>query len=119
MISSARKASGIQIRGVDPKSEASVTRLDSLIQEGDYFEAGLRNPIIIGSKLAETLGVKIRSKVVLTFNDTHGNITSAAFRVCGIAKSSSLNINEHYAFILQTDLTRLLDLGIRSTKSPF
>jgi putative ABC transport system permease protein len=108
MIASSRKASGTQIRGVDVENEAIVTRLDSLISEGTYFEGIKRNPIVIGEKLAEELKVKLRSKVVLTFNDGNGDITSAAFRVVGLVKSSSLKINELYAFVRKSDLKPIL-----------
>jgi len=108
MISSPKKASGIQIRGVDLKNEAIVTSLDSIVSEGTYFEGINRNPVLIGSKLAENLSVKVKSKVVLTFNDSHGNITAAAFRVAGIVKSSSLSINEMYAYVRQEDINRLI-----------
>lgn len=108
MISSSRKASGVQIRGIDVAAEAKVTRLDSLIYEGAYFEGISRNPIVIGKKLAEELKVKIRSKVVLTFNDGNGDLTAAAYRVAGIVKSSSLNINEQYVFVRKEDLFRNL-----------
>ena len=111
MISSPKKASGVQIRGIDLKNEAIVTSLDSIISEGTYFEGIKRNPVIIGSKLAENLSVKLRSKVVLTFNDSEGNITAAAFRVVGIVKSSSLAISEMYAYVRQDDLTRLAGLN--------
>jgi ABC-type lipoprotein release transport system permease subunit len=111
MISSPKKAAGVQIRGIDLENEKIVTRLDSIVAEGSYFVGIKRNPIIIGSKLAENLSVKLRSKVVLTFNDGHGNITAAAFRVVGIAKSSSLAISETYAFVRQEDLTKLIGLG--------
>lgn len=111
MISSPKKAAGVQIRGVDLENEARVTSLDSILGEGTYFEGINRNPVIIGSKLAENLSVKLRSKVVLTFNDGEGNITAGAFRVVGIAESSSLTISEMYAFVRQDDLTRLIGLG--------
>ncbi len=111
MISSTRKAAGIQIRGVIPEREAAVTRLDSLVAEGGYFTGIKRNPLLLGAKLAENLGVKVRSKVVLTFNDAHGNITAAAFRVAGIVKSSSVALNERYVFVRQQDLQPLLGLG--------
>jgi putative ABC transport system permease protein len=111
MISSPKKAAGVQIRGIDIENEARVTRLDSILGEGAYFEGISRNPVIIGSKLAENLSVKLRSKVVLTFNDGEGNITAGAFRVVGIAESSSLSISEMYAFVQQEDLTRLIGLG--------
>lgn len=111
MIASPKKASGVQIRGIDVINEAIVTKLDSIISEGTYFEGIKKNPIIIGKKLAENLKVKLRSKVVLTFNDYDGDITAAAFRIVGIVKSSSLNINGLYAFVKQEDLKRILGIG--------
>jgi putative ABC transport system permease protein len=111
MIASPKKAGGVQIRGIDVDNEAKVTHLDSMISEGTYFEGVKRNPIIIGSKLAETLKVKLRSKVVLTFNDANGDITAAAFRIVGIASSSSVNISQGYAFVRQQDLDKILGMN--------
>jgi len=111
MVASSRKAAGVQIRGIDIKNEALVTQLDSLIMEGDYFESIKKNPVVIGKKLSEELKVKIRSKIVLTFNDGNGDITSAAFRVVGIVKSSSLKINGQYVFVRQADLLNILTIG--------
>ena len=110
MIASPKKASGVQIRGIDIESEGRVTNLDSIVSVGTYFEGINRNPIILGEKLARNLNVKERSKVVLTFNDANGNITSAAFRVVGIVKSSSININEMYVFVRRQELNKLLGL---------
>ena len=109
MISSARQATGIKIVGVVPSTEAEVTELDSLVHEGEYFPE-INNPVLIGEKLAEKLQVRLKSKVVLTFQDVSGSITAARFRVAGILKSTSLAINETSAFVLQTDLNRLLNI---------
>ncbi len=111
MIASPKKATGVQIRGIDTIHEAIVTNLDSMIAEGAYFQGIKRNPIIVGSKLAENLKVKLRSKVVITFNDGAGDITAAAFRIVGIVKSSSLAINGQYAFVRQQDLWNILGIG--------
>ena len=111
MIASPKKATGVQIRGIDIINESIVTRLDSIIVEGTYFEGVKRNPIVVGSKLAEDLKIKLKGKVVITFNDGEGNITSAAFRVAGIVKSSSLAINGQYAFVRQSDLWKILGIG--------
>lgn len=111
MIASPQKATGVQIRGIDIENEALVTHLDSLISKGKYFDGKKRNSIIIGSKMAENLKVKIRSKVVLTFNNSDGDITAGAFRVIGIVKSSSLNISQLYAYVKQEDLNKLLGIG--------
>ena len=110
MVSSPRKASGVQIRGIDIENEAVVTRLDSLIGEGDYFEGISRNPVVIGSKLAENLQVSVKSKVVLTFNDVNGTLTQISCRIAGIIKSSNLSLGESYVFMRQDDLARQLGI---------
>lgn len=111
MVSAPQKATGVQIRGIDPANEAAVTGLDSMLIEGEYFEGVKRNPIVIGRKMAENLKVKLRSKIVLTFTDGNGDVTAGAFRIVGIVNSSSISINELYAFVRQEDLSKLLGIG--------
>ncbi|MGB0806359.1 MAG: ABC transporter permease [Salibacteraceae bacterium] len=111
MIASAKKAAGVEIRGVDVAHEREVTKIDSLLIEGTYFEGIKRNPVIIGQKLAEELNVRIRSKIVLTFSDQDGEMVSAAFRVVGIIKTSAINLNEMTAFVRDTDIQPLLGIG--------
>src|SRR6478736_2059810 len=109
MISSSRQATGVKIVGVDPAEEAEVTQLDSLIAAGEYFDHVL-HPVLIGEKLAEKLKVKVKSKVVLTFQDAHGNITAGQFRVAGILHTASLVINETSAFVEREHLNQLLGI---------
>lgn len=111
MIGSAKKASGVEIRGIVLDHEREVTKLDSLLVDGAYFEGVKRNPVIIGQKLAEELNVRIRSKVVLTFSDQEGEMVSAAFRVVGIIKSSAINLNAMTAFVRDSDIQPLLGIG--------
>ena len=111
MIASAKKASGVEIRGIEVKNERSVTQLDSLLVDGTYFEGIKRNPVIIGQKLAEELNVRIRSKIVLTFSDHEGEMISGAFRVVGIIKSSAINLNAMTAFVRDSDIQSLLGIG--------
>ena len=110
-ISSPRKASGINIKGVAPEEEIALNKIDSFIVEGAYFQEVKRNPIVIGYKLAEKLKVKLRSKVVLTFQDKEGDIVSGAFRICGILKTNSPTYNEFSVQVRQKDLNKLLGIG--------
>ena len=111
MIASAKKASGVEIRGIDVENEQQVTHLDSALIDGAYFEGIKRNPVLIGSKLAEELNVKIRSKIVLTFSDSEGEMISGAFRVVGIIKVSAVNLNEFTAIVRDSDIQPLLGIG--------
>ena len=108
MAASSHGNRGVQIRGVDPELEASVTDLDDLVADGDFFGETRRNQILIGRKMAENLRVDLRSKVVLTFQDLSGTITAGAFRVTGIFESGNTGFDEGTVLVRQSDLNRLL-----------
>jgi ABC-type lipoprotein release transport system permease subunit len=108
MIASSRGTRGVRIKGVVPEDEARVSGLRENIIEGDYFPEDGRNPLLIGSNLAEKLGVKLRSRVVLTFQDLDGEITSAAFRIVGVFKTGNNPFDQGHVFVRRDDLNRLL-----------
>ncbi|MDW3193693.1 MAG: FtsX-like permease family protein [Cytophagales bacterium] len=107
MLASPKTNTGIQVFGIDPAKEANTTQLSEQMVEGTYFQKFKRNPILISEKLAEKLKVKIRSKVVLTFQDKTNEITAAAFRVEGIFNSKSPAINEGVVYVRKDDLAKL------------
>ncbi|CAK9038193.1 ABC transporter permease YtrF, partial [Durusdinium trenchii] len=109
MISSPSTANGIVIYGVDPSEEAEVTRLDSALVEGRYF-GKTRNPILISRKVADQLKTRLRSKVVLTFQDRNGDIVAGAFRVAGIIETKSPRINLSVVYVRGSDLRRIAGL---------
>lgn len=111
MIASPRKARGIKINGIIPEEEMALSNIDSFVSEGTFFEDVKRNPIVIGYRLAKKLKVKLRSKVVLTFQDINGDIVSGAFRICGIINSSSPTYNELVVLVRMKDLNKLLAIG--------
>lgn len=108
LASSSSSTFGVTIRGIDPDREKKVTQLYTFMKEGDYFEESRRNQIIVGEKLANRLNLKMRSKVVLNFQDVDGNISAAAFRVSGIFKSPNSMFDESNVFVRSSDLSRLI-----------
>ena len=108
MISSAKGARGVQIKAVDPEAEAAVTRLDGKLIEGEYFEDGKRNQIILASSLAEKMNLKLRSKVVLTFTNLDGDITAAAFRVAGLYRTDNTLVDDVTVFVMRSEFNELL-----------
>ena len=107
MMASPKTTTGVQIYGIDPLRESNTSQLSSQVIKGTYFEKFKRNPILISEKLAEKLKVKIRSKVVLTFQDRNDDITAASFRVEGIFKSKSPAINQGVVYVRTEDLAGL------------
>ncbi len=109
MISSPTSSFGTKIIGINPEEASRVTDINRRLIEGEYFGAKYRNQIIIGKKLAERLNLKLRSKVVLSFQNLNGEITYVACRIVGIFKTSSTLFDELNVFVNQNDLFRVLE----------
>lgn len=108
MAATASKSSGVQVRGINRDSEASVTNMHTKMLEGSYLEGNKKNGVIIGQKLAEDLKVGLKSKVVFTFQDVDNEIVSARFKVVGIFKSISSTYDGHTVFANIKDVKRLI-----------
>jgi ABC-type lipoprotein release transport system permease subunit len=108
LASSSASSFGVTIRGIEPESEKQISELYTHMTEGDYFESRSRNQVLVGEKLAHRLNLKLRSKVVLNFQDVEGTISAAAFRVTGIFKSPNSVFDESNVFVRSADLGRLI-----------
>jgi len=115
MISSANSGTGVTINGIDVESEKSISDLHTKIFSGNYFNTKLRNPIVIGNKLAEKLKVKEKSKIVVTIQDFNGDITYGAFKIAGIYKTHNTMYDQANAFVLKEDLANLISFGESQT----
>lgn len=111
MVSSAATGKGILIKGVEPQKEALVTGLEANLVEGKYFEGTKRNPILMSTSLAEKLNVKLRSKVVLTFQNEGAEVIRSAFRIVGLYKTADSRNDELAVFVKQSDINALVGLG--------
>ncbi len=111
MIASSNGARGIQIQGVDPGAEAEVRQLDRKVIEGEYLSEEKRNPILVSQRIADKLKLKVRSRLVLTFQDKEGEIVSAAFRVAGVFDTQNNPFDEGHVFVLRSDLNRLIGIS--------
>ena len=109
MASSPGSSSGANIIGVDPDHEKAVTTIADYIIDGKYFEGIKRNPILVGAKLANKLGLKLRSKVVLSFQNIDTTLTYAAFRVAGIYRTESSMFDESHVFVRKSDIYGIMN----------
>lgn len=109
MISSVAKNAGVRIRGIDPESEKLATKTDQLVFEGSFFEETGRLPgIVMGNELAEKLNVRLGSRIVLTFQDIHGEVISASFRIEGLYTLNSRSFEERTVYVLAKYLNELI-----------
>lgn len=108
MIASGRGTRGVRIVGVDPNAELMVSTLPSSVLEGKYIDGARKNELLVSQRLAEKLQLKLRSKVVLTFQDSRYDIVSGAFRVSGIFQTNNTPFDEAHLFVHKKDLDPLI-----------
>jgi len=106
MASTAAVGTGVTILGVDPVLEAKVTGIHNRLTQGTYL-VGKRNPMVISQRLADKLKVKLRSKIVITLQTLHGDMTYGAFRVVGIFKTSNSAFDKGNVFVNKRDLAKI------------
>ena len=111
MISSSSTATGVEIHGIIPTDESSVSSISQDLIEGNYFAtdaSGKNNEIVIGQKLVEKLGVKLHSKIVVTFQSKGGDLTAGSFKIAGIFRSRNSIFDETTVFTRMDNLAQLL-----------
>ncbi len=111
MASSPTSSSGVNIIGINPGDEKNITSISSKITDGNYFQSKIRNPIVVGAELAKKLSLKLKSKIILSFQAPDGTITYAACRIAGIFKSQSSNFDKSTVFVKSADLYKILNVS--------
>jgi len=109
MASSATTSNGVRILGVNPETEKKVTSIYEHMVKGNYFGETWKNQIVIGEKLADNLGLREKSKIVLGFQGIDGSIIYGAFRVTGIFRTESSMFDKSNVFVKENDLLKLIN----------
>jgi putative ABC transport system permease protein len=109
-LASSRKNGMLKLVGINPADEKLVSNIYEKIVEGSYFESTKKRPIVISQKTAEEYGVKMNSKVVFTMQDVNGDITSNAYRIVGIFKTSNPMYDKVTAFVKLDQMRKAYNL---------
>lgn len=111
MIASPSNSGSVMLYGLDPAAERGVSRLDRMVEDGDFL-AGDGYAIVIGAALADTLEVGLGDKVVLTAASAGGgDLAQGMFRVGGIMNSGSRAMDSNLAFVRIGKARELFNLG--------
>jgi len=87
LISSKARTYGIAVTGIDPEREADVSRLKSLIREGDFLTAGDTDQALMGGLLAQNLRVSLGDELTVLGQGRDGSIAATVVQVKGIFSS--------------------------------
>jgi len=107
MAATAEDSSGVGFVGIDPfDAKGQLVMLNHII-EGSFDAPSNASVVVIGAGLAKKLGVKLKSKVVITTTDKSGEVVSGLFRVCAIFKTGS-DAADKYSIVVPIDSIRKL-----------
>ncbi len=94
LASSPGTAVPVLIQGVDPGLEAGFSQLDDKLASGRYLEPDDRLAAFIGAGLADRLGLKLGSRLVLTAQSASGEVAEQLVRVTGMFRTGVPEIDE-------------------------
>ena len=103
-------SAGVRLRGVDVARESLVTELYRHVAKGEWLSAEDSNGVVIGRKLAKTLGVSISDEIVILGQAADGSMANDLFKVKGILKTVSEEIDRSGFFMTIPAFRRLLAL---------
>lgn len=87
LASVADKSRGVVVLGVDPLAERSVTTLAQTVREGRFLQPGETDGVVVGFRIAEALGARPGSEIVLVTQAADGSIGAARYRLRGIFRT--------------------------------
>jgi ABC-type lipoprotein release transport system permease subunit len=87
LISSDQRTYGVAVTGIDPDREATVSRLKSLVREGEFLAADDTDQALIGQLLARNLRVKLGDELTVLGQGRDGSIAATVVKIKGIFSS--------------------------------
>ena len=97
----AKGSVGISLMGIEPEKEITISFLPETVIEGNYLSKKDGRWVVVGDQLAENLNISVGKKFVFTTNDIKGELVEELFRVKGIFKTGSKEIDGHF---VQSDI---------------
>ena len=107
LASSNERSYGLQIIGVDPAHEPSVSTLPGLVKQGRYLDPGKPGEIVIGAVLARNLKVELGGELTFIGSGFDDSFAAGIVTVVGIFESGVTDLDRAVA---QIDLAYFQDV---------
>ena len=109
LLSTATKSRGARFMGIDPTQEDSTTlAVANAFSQGAMFPSADGEGIVLGSRLAENLGVTLGKKVVYNMTDRNGELVAGLARVSGIVHTGSPGVDGGLCLLPLNTLQKIL-----------
>jgi ABC-type lipoprotein release transport system permease subunit len=103
-------SAGVQMRGINLKNEATVTQVHKHVMQGQWLADSDPMGVVIGRKLARTLGVRPGDEVIIIGQATDGSMANDLYTVRGILKSIGEEVDRAGFFMVERSFRELMVL---------
>jgi len=97
LASSEQRSFGIQLIGVQPRTEQQVSSIPGLVSRGRYLQGNGSAEIVVGAAMARNLKVDLGSEVTLMGSGRDGSFAAGIVEVVGIFESGSPEMDRAFA----------------------
>ena len=111
LLSAAHRSAGVELMGVVPDEEPRITILNGQMAKGNYLTARMPKGVVIGDKLASTIGIKVSSEIVLLTQAADGSMGNDIYTVAGIFHSGLDAVDRGLVLMSLSSLQELLHLA--------
>lgn len=87
LVSTSAGSSAVFLQGVRPELEADLTDPAKHLTAGTFLTGDEPDPIVLGSRIVQSLELELGDRVVLTASDPHGDLVRALFHLSGIIET--------------------------------
>ncbi len=84
LVSATHQSAGAQLLGVVPDQEQKITVLQSRMVKGSYLTGQMPKDVVLGDKLATTIGAEVGSEIVLLTPAADGSMGNDLYTVAGM-----------------------------------
>jgi len=108
LAASGSTSAGAQMRGIYPESEATVTQIHQHVSQGQWLNTQYPTGVVLGKKLARTLGVVPGDEVIIVSQASDGAVADALYQVIGVLKAVGDEVDRAGFFMLADTFRELM-----------
>ena len=102
------QSAGVQLRGIDPGRDRTVSQIWDHVTRGKWVADADPRGVVIGGRLARTLGVKVGGELILLGQAADGSLANDLFHVRGILGTISDATDRAAVFVPEPELRGFL-----------
>jgi len=111
LVNSGHRSAGVELFGVVPDQEPKVTVLNTQIVKGNYLSDRVPMGVVVGDKLASTIGVQLGSQIVLLTQAADGSMGNDLYSIVGVFHTGLDALDRSVVLMSLSSLQKLLNLA--------